>query len=363
MSFINELFKSFARTLGRILVYVAISFLLMLFFTSKSNASSYYFDAPRIHNFCDTNKIGYCNTFNRADTKYLDPGFGVGNYYNVLYRADTNINNVSGNTFLPGVYSVSFSGALRSIDGTSLDINLFKIRLLYFPNSNNEYAIATCDNNESFTINKDNSNDSLYWYSYSCESLQITEGKSFIGWNIYLDLPSINLVKYFEYAQINTNLTLIGEGEATNNDIINNNNQNTDKVIGAIDDLNDAINSTEIPGVDNFNYTDPNAGIITSFLTMPLTLLRVMSNTNTCQSVNLGKLYGHPLILECVHPEEYLGNNLWTIIDYFIVFVMIGNIAQLFIYIYEKIKNLDDFFGEFYTPKHTKEGYTPRHGG
>ena len=58
---------------------------------------------------------------------------------------------------------------------------------------------------------------------------------------------------------------------------------------------------------------------------------------------------------------DYLGSDIWTTIDIFIVVMMIISISSLALHIVESFRNLDDLYDEYYTPKHA--GYKTKHNG
>lgn len=107
---------------------------------------------------------------------------------------------------------------------------------------------------------------------------------------------------------------------------------------------------------DDFNV-DSNSPV-SDLLTMPITLLQAYIDgfSGTCRDINLGRLYGHNLIMPCINPGSYLGTELWSLIDSLFTIFMIYNIAMLCITIYEGITSLHDDFSWLY-------GVEARHAG
>lgn len=95
---------------------------------------------------------------------------------------------------------------------------------------------------------------------------------------------------------------------------------------------------------------------ITDLLTMPLTLARAFYNgiSGQCSTINLGTWYDTPMLIPCFNIENYLGSNLWNIIDLLFSGFMIFNIGQLMIHDFDSITSLEDLFDETYTPRHEK---------
>lgn len=379
MFFLKELFNSMARVLGRIIVYIILGFLLFYIFNDRVDAASYKFNNPTLHRICEgslaANQSGNCITNNYSNEVWANdqPGF----WTQVAYRMNTNNNGQTGDYYIADNYSIAFSGYLHVNKSALIDENSIQFQLLYYPTSSNTYGKATCDNGEIFRIEEINTATlKYYYYTYSCETLTITEGKSFIGYEIYVPgfvSLGVDPIPVTIGNQMENNMVIGGPSDTQDiinnfnqnfNDLIFNQNQNQQQTNQGLQDIEDALLDSSQPNLDNFNYTDSTGGLISTFLTMPITLLRVMNNVDSCRSITLGDLFGTPLRFDCINPGVFLGETLWTIIDYFIVFTMITSISQLFIYVYEKFKNLDDFFNEFYTPQHMAPGeYIPRHGG
>lgn len=92
---------------------------------------------------------------------------------------------------------------------------------------------------------------------------------------------------------------------------------------------------------------------ISSFITLPITLINDFIDgldDNTCKSFNLGNLLGTDLILPCINPQNFLGQNLWTIIDALTSVFMIYNIVMLFVKVFNDLTSLKDSYDTIYTP-------------
>ena len=386
MSFLKELFNSMARVIGRIIAYLIIGFLLFYFFNNRVEAKTWI-------QINDTNGNMVCG----SDSDIKDCTYGelkngsytykkLNDYLIILEDLETMKSN--------NTYEIELSWTLKT-----------------YALNNNETSWITRNNYYTFTsytqMNLQGSNGQLVddstkawslvgWsltgtagtnssfanlaYNYSNTFtpttdtdrivLRITKRSRWESIGTYKDFygvsPEIEITNLtYTIRNISaSNQDIITNANQNTQDIINNQNQNQNQTNQGLQDIEDAILDNSQPNVDNFNYTDSTGGLISTFLTMPITLLRVMNNVDSCRSISLGELFGVPLSLDCINPGVFLGETLWNIIDYFIVFTMIASISQLFIYVYEKFKNLDDFFNEFYTPQHmAPDEYIPKHGG
>ena len=370
MSFLKEFFNSMARVLGRIIVYIILAFIMFYIINDKVNAKSYTWNSPYILDIQnvlnDTDDVmARCRNTNTCE--YNSSLWG-GNYGMARYNVSTNINNED-TTIESNTYKLEFSSELWTVGDSTIPTLTSTSRLLFYTGTGTGMSRATCDGGENYTLNLTNE-VGIYQFNYTCNEFLVNRND--ISYFAIVFGSSSNL---FYKVSILNNLKFIGPGEATNDDVINNQDKNTQNIINnqnqnqqqtneGLQDIEDAILDNSQPNLDNFNYTDSTGGLISTFLTMPITLLRVMNNVETCRSITLGNLFGTPLRFDCINPRSFLGDTLWNIIDYFIVFNMITSISQLFVYVYEKFKNLDDFFNEFYTPQHmAPDGYVPRHGG
>lgn len=376
MFFLKELFNSMARVLGRIIIYFLLGFLLFYFFNNKVEASSFnenlYWDTPTWIQYYSGEPFATNGSTSPGQsilkscnkTPYCLAPDGFPKYALIGYNITDNSTDSTISAFENGdkfKFQVKLDYMLNS---TSINHYVdfdFKIT------SGNSVYNAYCDSGENLDINYVEQ-DERYEINYTCDVFNVDRSIRYFAFQLYTSNDLFYSVGVLENFSVIVTPLDVGDIIANQNqntqDIINNQNQNQQQTNQGLQDIEDAILDTSQPDIDNFNYTDSTGGLISTFLTMPITLLRVMNNTDSCRSITLGELFGTPLRFDCVNPGTFLGDTLWNIIDYFIVFTMITSIAQLFIYVYEKFKNLDDFFNEFYTPQHmAPEEYIPRHGG
>lgn len=157
------------------------------------------------------------------------------------------------------------------------------------------------------------------------------------------------------------NATTNAVNNATN--AINNN-------TNATNNMNNSIKDETPPNVQNdlFNgitTDDESNSPVSDLILMPLTLMNAYVDgfSSTCNSFDLGSLYGHNIVLPCIDIEDYLGSNLWGLIDIMFTLFLVYNIGLMCVSMYESITSLEDGFRGLYTPRHADSGYQPRHGG
>ncbi len=137
-------------------------------------------------------------------------------------------------------------------------------------------------------------------------------------------------------------------------DSINNNQQITNDKLDNIDSTLTDDSSPDVSGfLDSIKVDDSNSPV-SDLITMPLTLMQSYVNgfSSSCQSVNLGNLYGYDLVFSCIDIKKYLGNTLYSLVDMLFCIFMAYNIGMMCISIYESITSLDDTMQLLYTPQH-----------
>lgn len=167
----------------------------------------------------------------------------------------------------------------------------------------------------------------------------------------------------------NASNSIINNQNSNTNTIINNQNQNQAQTNENLNNINDSLNNDEAPDTStafsDIKLDSDNA--VSDLVLMPITYInRILSlSKNTCASYSID--FGifnsdYKLTFPCIKVENYLGSNLWAIIDYLICFFMIYEIILLFVSVYEDITSLRDTYEGLYEPKHEYKGYKPKHG-
>lgn len=126
--------------------------------------------------------------------------------------------------------------------------------------------------------------------------------------------------------------------------------------LSKLDDTTNAINETNQYLKDNsdpyisdndfltmFNsigFNDP----LQNLLQLPVQFINALvSQSNTCQAVNLGTLWGVSLTLPCINLQNLLGSTVWTTID---VLMSIGLLVVIIKNLYQTFANLLTMGGE-----------------
>lgn len=126
--------------------------------------------------------------------------------------------------------------------------------------------------------------------------------------------------------------------------------------ISKLDDTNNAISDTNSYLKDNSNpnisdneflsvfnsigFTDP----LQHLLQLPVQFINALvSQSNTCQTINLGTLWGVSLTLPCINLENIIGSNVWGIID---ILMSIGLLVVIVKNLYQTFANLMTMGGE-----------------
>ena len=96
------------------------------------------------------------------------------------------------------------------------------------------------------------------------------------------------------------------------------------------------------------HFSDP----LSYLLTLPTQLInKIVSMSDTCSPIDLGTLYGVHLTLPCINLENYLGSDLWNILD---VILSVGLLSVIFKNFYDTISNLLTLGGQ----KEAKEKFS-----
>lgn len=376
---IKEIFSSFSRTLGRILAYFFIGFIIFFLF-SKVKAESIITNDSYIQSIRSDWSVGF-NTYSTSLSDYSPGALGFQwspvddrtNFY-PLKASEYYINLqfvVAYNTTLLASIMPNFS-----ITVGSLNVN------------------ASCDGYQELLIsNREVRNGQLYnTYDYVCDSLVVShdfdkirfrENLSSIQNNLYqvqlfitdmqiLDINNLNPDVPIITDSITNNTNKIINNQNTNTQtIINNNNSNTTRITDKqditnqkLDNINNSLIDNTPPDVTIFqnigNYQPSNTPL-TDIITLPITIINNEINglNGTCQAWTFGTgplLGSYTITIPCLDMSRYFttfsyqGYNLWQIIDFMCCLFMGYQILMLIISAYNDISSLNDTFHRLYTP-------------
>ena len=374
MSFLKTILRSICWSIGKIIAYFIIGFLIFFIFGKLSNAQSLTWTRPRTilltNSPTNDNYVTQC-----VDSIYcgnLSSNNTYSKYTSFNYRINQN-NQDTSIGFLPKAnYQLSLSGTIRTttkISSKSITSSNFAILVFY----SNSYHLATCDGTSKVTSSNYSDNSNRISFTYECSDLlNNRDDINFVG-------VRFNTSSYITYSIVSSNLSLLDLTDPNKSiidnqnqnaqDIINNQNQNQEQTNDRLDDINntlidDNVNSSNF----NFNYNFDDSPI-SSLITMPIKFIQLFNNYGSCSSISVPSFFGNfdntgnSYNIPCYQVTNVFPDNLANLIDIiFVVFSTIG-LSELFIYVFNQFKNLNDLYDEYYTPKHTSSGYKPRHGG
>lgn len=158
---------------------------------------------------------------------------------------------------------------------------------------------------------------------------------------------------------------VISNNNQNTQQIINNNNSNSQAIIDATTDDTPVSNATLQAFIDDFPVISN--GPISGILQLPLRILdyltTIFTTRNCISPISLGTLYGHEIKLTCIDIESKIGSNIYDMIDYVGAILVWYLTLMTIISSWETWTSFNDEFNSLYVGKHTKQGYTPRHGG
>lgn len=138
---------------------------------------------------------------------------------------------------------------------------------------------------------------------------------------------------------------------STNKDIINQNNtiiNNQGNIQSGIDDIKSDINSDNVDdpssSINQFKDKIAENGVITQLVGLPVTLFtKILNSVNgTCSPYNFGSLFGTDIVFPCINVSNYLGSNLWNIIDVLISGLFVYSLSRKFIKVFEHMSSMEE---------------------
>lgn len=171
----------------------------------------------------------------------------------------------------------------------------------------------------------------------------------------------------------NTISGMLSEQEQTN-DKLDDMNDKQDETNQKLDDIKDSItdsDTSEDTANDFFDTSEIASydGVVSTLLTLPIQmaskLVDNLGGTCTPYQMNFGMLgKDYVLSFPCVDLENYLGSELWRLIDLLFCGFMSYNIAMLFVSIYDSITSLQDYYYSYIYQssheEHTRENRRAR---
>lgn len=156
-------------------------------------------------------------------------------------------------------------------------------------------------------------------------------------------------MSFITYKMLLTDLIWTINTDAQN--IINNQNQNTNTINNNITNLNDSITSSDVEGntsndtITNIGSTfDTENDFLLNLLTIPYTFWTSLTNvfSNSCSALNVGTIFDTPLIFPCIELNNYLGDVFTTIIDVIFSGICMSAFVRRIIKYYQALLSLDN---------------------
>lgn len=348
---INWTFSSVFRTIGRVVAYILIGLLLSTFIFKKDyvkadtltsnviinyyadpNYNSLYATSAGEHQYIVLSETNGKNVLNVAGAWFA--GFtNRWNYMRISYviAGNTDITNSSSNRWYCTPYQTP--GGLTSyecqyFDTISGDSQSYQKTIHFQMNARligSTYQTQCQIDNSYITCYKNFQDDSPTMLEISYTYLDENNSSG----NNIVDLHLSKLINLF----INDNQS-----------IIDNQNQNHNETISTI--TNDTTYDTnETSNIfEDFEEFLPDEGIVTQLVTLPISLYtNILNSVNgTCSPFSLGSLLGTNLTLPCINVANYLGSQLWSVIDILMSGFFILTIVRKFIKVFENMSSMKE---------------------
>lgn len=280
---------------------------------------------------------------NNSSTEYVHVSFTTGN----------NVANTHNKSTLPTYWK---SVATNSIDDfigfdTIGEGKCGFVTHFFVPSVNSQYVGVQFTSTESVT-----GTQALIGYEYDSLGLYTPELRN----QIDNAIQDSNLATADDIDKLNEEVKeMTSEQQKTN--------ENLDKINGTLTDSDTSQNT----GNDFFDTSSiaSSDGVVSALLTLPIQmaskLVDNLGDTCTPYQMNFGMLgKDYTLNFPCIDFEEYLGSNLWHIIDLLFCGFMAYNIAMLFVSIYDSITSLQDYYYSYIYQssheEHTRENRRAR---
>lgn len=217
-------------------------------------------------------------------------------------------------------YKMSFNP--RYFQHFDLDYWEYKLNVI---NSNNNATDIT----SGYSCNTTSITNSNYEFYITCVYIPNSSLKQVL-WNIelpfyeYTDASDYSGYVFKSFNSVNYKTISIQYSTGTQDAIdmqttiiTNQTNLINDSITSLINSNNDDSIDNPSDMIEDFEDMLPTNGTITNLIALPITLYtKILNSINgTCQSFNLGSLYGTNIIFPCIEVSTYLGSSLWGTID------------------------------------------------
>lgn len=289
-------------------------------------------------NFDDNNilsSVSFSPTFNNFDTSKFIYQYKIGNYDWLTITSNDITFNVNQNT------SVYFR-ILNKSDNTIVDSRVYTITQIgVYENNTNEYKVVYSSENKSVDSSSSSPSRTIdrvtinfeyfpklsnlkYQYQY------VEEDSSLSDW---IDMPANDYERGYTTL---INGTMYNRILDENDNVLYTSTFNVNSIGKLMIDDNVSWYSSL------FKKIDYGSGIGSIFF-LPVRLIEsIQSNFGqSCQSYNLGSLYGTDLILPCIDIKSYIGSSLYNTIDLIFMGFLVLSIIKFIISLYNRVVSLN----------------------
>lgn len=248
-----------------------------------------------------------------------------------ILDSQNNINNNIANSCKNGVHtfdsSYNFTNGYELTSNGSLEVN----------NSLRVSPYLSITPNTTYEINIHSTTPRYYcWYRSNKALLSCSQISQTIASTSYSINSPYNA--YYLRVSISNLYNLDINGPICNNWEQEQQNAMNDYLM---DDSNPNISNNEFTSLfDSVGFNDP----LSYLLQLPVQFInQLVSQSNTCQTINLGALWGVSLSLPCIDVGSIIGQSVWDIID---VLFSVGLLVVIFKNLYQTFANLMTLGGE-----------------
>lgn len=334
--------------------YLLFSLLFIFIFCSKVNAYTYSTESNITATFNNTaynrRNVTSGKTYYHGDTISSSTGFISETIIRVSDRSD-HIDGIFAGTYLLDFY-IFGSGSITenlSCDNINANFGYYDVTTGNLVSTSNKISTSCLEVYNSkyntinavkvlmqFTFNGDFAHDFRF---------QITNNAYFLN---NTNLFGVFIGNIYDYNQ--QIVELFHQNALQDMQIIQNEktNEKLDESIQTQEETNNTINNSNIDSPYNAIGSVSNSiasnGVITQLVTLPVTLFQNILNSvnGSCSSYNMGSLFGTDLILPCINVSNYIGAQLWSVIDVIISGLFVWSISRKMIKVFNNFSTLKD---------------------
>lgn len=356
---INWTFGGIFRRIGSFIAYLVIGILIALFFTKKEyvNAAEIVVPVEPTNYSLYYNSSGFDCANSECEYLYTD--------MYMLYNGSANMRTYSltfSNFQTNNFDYLEFPFAIGTPDASSWTGNAImycsqwsesngRYTCTSSNNQSQEYSVNNIVNNLSFQVKVDYSDYSGVQSVCFIQSNQIIcptlrHNVSHLYINVFARTNGVNTgtqeFKFFISRRVKPYISS-NTSSAINEQTQQQEQQHNETINTLTNDT--SIDTNETSNIfEEFEDFLPDEGIVTQLVTLPISLYtNILNSVNgTCQAFSLGSLLGTNLTLPCINVANYLGSQLWSVIDILMSGFFILTIGRKFIKVFENMSSMKE---------------------